>query len=223
MTDVTVACVRVDGHLGHLFTADYVARLRAMVGRHLRRPHRFVCLTDRPDQAPDGVEVVPVALPPGQKGWWAKVELFNPMWAPALRGRVLYLDLDVLVVAPLDAIVDYPARFALAPDGAPNFVPKDGTVAVHRFNSSVMAWDAGTAPDIHRAFDWSITRRLHGDQDWIGERHPEAATMPIEWFPRLSQLGAGPPFPRDTKVILAKKPKNAAAAVRWPWFAAAWG
>jgi hypothetical protein len=45
--------------------------------------------------------------------------------------------------------------------------------------------------------------------------------MPVEWFPRLSQI-TGPPFDAAARVILAKTPKNHLAARQWPWFDAAW-
>ncbi len=208
---ITVACVLVRGHVP--FTADYVTRLRSMVARHLALPHRFVCLTDR--EIP-GVETIPITAPKGCFAWWAKLRLFDP--AVGLTGRVLYLDLDTLVVADLAPIVEYPAAFALVPDGAPGFQPKSHRV-VHRFNSSVMVWD-GDSPQLWQDWTPKNATMLWGDQDWIGERLPDAAAMPAEWFPRLSV--ARPPW-LEAKVVLCKKPKNAAAALQWPWFAEAWG
>lgn len=218
MTDLAVACVWVHAH--RPYPSDYVPRLQACVARHLKRPHRFVCLTDRPDAVP--CEAIPVALPPKTKGWWAKIELFNPLHEQRLGARVLYLDLDTLPVAPLDDIVDFPAPFALIPDGAPEFLGRDGLRVIKRYNSSVMVWDAGAGAALHRDWSPAEAKRLWSDQDWIAEQC-DAATMPIDWFPRLSALEAGPPFPPATRVILAKKPKNHLAAVRWPWFASLWG
>lgn len=214
---VTVACVLVRGHID--FTVDYVRRLRSMVDRHMDRPFRFACLTDRTQaQMPEGVEAIPISHSRRLKGWWAKINL----WKPGLfEGRVLYLDLDVLVVSSLAPIIDYPARLALVPDGAPNFQGKGDMRTVKRYNSSVMAWDAGVGTDLFTEWTTVTARRLWGDQDLIGERLPNEATMPAEWFPRLSAVK--PPWPADAKVILSKCPKNHIAAQRWPWFAEAWG
>jgi alpha-N-acetylglucosamine transferase len=156
----------------------------------------------------------------GVKGWWAKLQLFNR--ATGLEGRVVYLDLDTLIVGSLDAIIDWPAPFATVPDGGSTFRPIDGRQVVKRFNSSVMVFDAGAYQDLY--LDWSlgVARRLWGDQDWLAERHPDAQTMPAAWFPRLSSIGSTGEIPADARVILAKVPKNAEAADRWPWVNAIW-
>jgi len=219
---LTVACVWVAGHVP--FTAQYVVRLQSMVARNLARSFRFVCLTDRPQLLPARIETIEIPPPGALKGWWRKLELFNP--AHGLAGRVLYLDLDVLIVAGLDPIVAFPAPFALAPDGAPEFRPKSGHATVKRFNSSVMVWDAdqvqANGSPLHADFVPAVADRLWGDQDWIGERWPAASRMPLEWFPRISEIGGAGDVPPEAKVVLVKKPKNELAAELWPWFRRRW-
>lgn len=212
---LTVVCVWVNGHVP--FTVEYVTKLEAMARRYLARPFEFICLTDRPWKVPEHIRTIPIQLRKGLKGWWAKLEVFAPN---RFHGRVLYLDLDSLIVAPLDPIVDYPAPLALVPH-AGTFNGKDGLAVVKRFNSSVMVWDAETVPPLLVRWTPDVAKRLHGDQDFIGEQCPTAATFPATWFPRLSEI-EGPPFPPDVKVILAKVPKNTIAAKRWPWFREAW-
>jgi hypothetical protein len=214
---ITVACVFVRGHVP--FTAEYVERLAAMVKRWIDRPYQFVCLTDHPEHVTGSVTRICVPKPI-EKGWWSKLELFNP--DRGLTGRVLYLDLDTLIVGSLAPIIDYPATFALAPDGG-TFQPKNGLKVVKRFNSSVMVWDVNSLM-AKRAWDTfapDVPKRLWGDQDHLGEQCQSASAMPASWFPRLSEIGA-PPFPKDSRVILAKKPKNVEAARLYPWFAEAW-
>lgn len=53
----------------------------------------FACLTDT---KVEGVETIP--LKRGWPGWWSKMELFDP----ELRGGFLYMDLDTVIVGPLD-------------------------------------------------------------------------------------------------------------------------
>jgi hypothetical protein len=211
---LTVACVWVDGHLR--FSEQYVTKLRSMVARYLKRPHRFVCLSDQDYQAP-GIEtqVIPPVMR-GIKGWWSKIHLFDP---GRFKGRVLYLDLDTLIVDALDPIVDWPSPFALVPD-AGTFRGRMGLKVVKRFNSSVMVWDAGVPDRLSKDWRQSVMWKLWGDQDWIGQQMPKADIMPVEWFPRLSQCLGGPPD--GAKVILAKMPKNEEAATRHPWFAERW-
>lgn len=213
---ITVCCVWVKGQVN--YSPEYVERLEMMVRRWmLGKEHSFVCLTDRPWEL-KAVDTIPIAGPGKLKGWWSKVRLFDS--ALMLTGRILYLDLDTLIVGPLGPILDYPSSFALAPTGG-TFEGKGNLKVVKRFNSSVMVWDAGVN---YRLFDdWtpSVAARLWGDQDWIGEQFPSAACMPAEWFPRISELGTEPPS-KEAKVVLVKTPKNEEAAKRWPWFEKAW-
>jgi hypothetical protein len=217
---LTVACVWVNGHVP--FGVEYVDKLRTMVERHLAREHRFVCFTDRPKQLARDMDHIRIDTPPaGIKGWWSKLELFNR--EAGLTGRVLYLDLDTLVVDALDPIVDFPSPFALAPH-AGTFNGKDGLLVIKKFNSSVMVWDAGCNHDLYDNFTPAIARTLWGDQDWIGTVCPNAAAMPAEWFPRLSEVvGTWPAMEPDAKVVLCKKPKNAEAVKTLRGFAEVWG
>lgn len=223
---ITVCCVWVRGPVN--YTAEYVFRLRKMVARHLSRAHRFVCLTDRPQELP-GIETISITsmagiVPDNGAGFWTKVVLFNP--ALGLFGRVLFLDLDVLIVSDLAPIVDYPAPFALTEDALVverAHLDRDryNRKLVRRFNSSVMVWYGGLCRDIWDAWTPEVAQRLSTDQDWIGERYYSAAAMPLAWFPRISRVQ--PPWPEDAKVVLVKKPKNLDAVARWPWFEQAWG
>ena len=66
-----VACVRQ----GTRYGTEYVYRLKSGVERYLKRPHRFICLTDRPLEIPD-VETVNIGCH-DLTGWWAKMALFR--------------------------------------------------------------------------------------------------------------------------------------------------
>lgn len=214
---LTVACVWVQGNVP--YSVDYVLRVRAMVSRHLPQPHRFVCLTDQPQALPSDIWYERIARPArGVFGWWSKLELFRP---GRFDGRVLYLDLDSLVVNSLEPVADFRSPFALIPD-AGTFKPKTGHCVIKRFNSSVMVWDAGVCDDLFTEWTPAVTATLWGDQDWIGLRRPDADMMPMSWFPRLSGVQNGP-VPPDARVVLAKKPKPSAAAEMWPWVRDVWG
>jgi hypothetical protein len=214
----TVACVFVKGHVP--FTSEYVRRLASMVRRWMDRPYRFVCLTDKTSLQPFGPTVEAIRIPwnGDLRGWWAKLHLFAPK--TGLTGRVLYLDLDTLVVNSLAPILDYPAPFALVPHSG-RFEGGGGLRVVKRFNSSVMVFNAGEQAHLFERFTPDVPKDLWGDQCWIGEQSPNAATMPIEWFPRFSEILNGP-VPAAAKVVLMKTPKNVVAAGRYPWVAHAW-
>jgi hypothetical protein len=233
---LTVTCVFVRGP--YPYTADYVVRLERMVKQHLRRPFHFVCLTDRVSELPRSIDSIPIAslagvVPDNGVGYWNKLRLFDPRLG--LNGRLLFLDLDTLVVAPLDPIVDYQASLALTADAfiverAHLNTDRYGRRLVRRFNSSVMVWDAGTQSELWTRWTPAVAKRMSTDQDWIGEHAEEAVGMDLAWFPRISHLvrdeqfaATGAPMPADAKVILVKKPKNHVALQQWPWFDHAWG
>ena len=217
---LTVASVFVRGE--YPYTPEYVTRLYAMVRRWIDRPFRAVCLTDQPWTVPD-VETIPVSKLQGFAPW-TKLELFNPTrnWT----GRMLYLDLDSLIVAPLGPLLDTPGEFVIT-DDPPSLAKKRthdsfGRLIIRRFNSSVMAWDGGTQTDLYTHWKPEMAKVLSGDQDYIGEKKPGATTWPRSWFPRISELNGQPPAD-PAKVVLCKVPKNADAAVLLPWVKQAWG
>lgn len=217
-----VACVFVRGYVG--YTADYVVRLRNMVARHLKRDHKFVCLTDQPaSMVAHGIEFLVVSTPSYKFPWWAKIHLFGSRVGGFGADRHLYLDLDSLVVSDLSSIVDYRSKFALVPH-AGSFEGKFGKAVVKRFNSSVMVWDRGQGADIFYNCSPAVEDRLWGDQDWIGEIYPGADVMPAEWFPRISDLQDPAQQVRagNAKVVLCKKPKNHVAAQKHAWVREVW-
>jgi hypothetical protein len=198
------------------------------------RPYRFVCLTDKPDKLyVRGMDVIgipepallPRRMPPGYSagdriyGWWSKLQVFNE--AHGFTDRVLYLDLDSLVVDSLLPILDYPADVALIPHSG-DFNGRYGLQVVKRFNSSVMVFtQSQQTADLLTEWDVNVAERLHGDQDVLGEQIPDAATLPAEWCPRLSALQNNRPKP-PVKVVLAKWPKNTIAAEMYPWVREVW-
>jgi hypothetical protein len=215
----TACCVWVHGHVP--FTSDYVIRLASMVKRHMDRPYRFVCLCDKPYMLAhqQGIERIQIPKPErGIFGWWSKLRLFDA--SLGLSGRILYLDLDTLVVKSLAPILDYPSKFALIPD-AGNFRGRGSLAVVKQFNSSVMVWDAGVNAQLWDDWTPAVAKSLWGDQDWVSEQMPEADRMPAGWFPRLSELKENRPGP-DCKVVLVKKPKPAEAVKLYPWISEYW-
>lgn len=236
---ITVLCLWVRGHVD--YSAEYVVRLATMVHRFAKGPIRFVCVTDQPARLPAEMDKIVMHPWVGPYAWWNKVRLFNPRLGfdstelpvgqtveRPLTGRIVYYDLDTLLLRGAHEIASYPAAFALAPH-AGNFNPRSHEV-VQRFNSSVMAWNAGDQAHIFSGYGSHLPGRYWGDQDWIGTCCPDAAAMPTHWFPRLSEFGleehafrtAPPMWPKDAHVILCKKPKNHEALARYPWFDQAW-
>lgn len=114
-TPVNVICMK----WGTLYGPEYVNFLRAGVGRHLKRPFRFVCFTDNTQGLRDDVQVFPLpelGLPKGERDLrWRKLAVFRRELYD-LQGTALFLDLDQVVVGPLDDFFELPGRFLIIRD-----------------------------------------------------------------------------------------------------------
>lgn len=158
---IIFCCVKA----GPKYGPEYVNVLADMVNRNVEYAYRFICLTDDPSGLDEGIETI--NLPEGLEGWWNKVALFKPGLFPK-RSRIVFLDLDVVIVGPLEPVVD---TKGIAADWLQGGI-----------NSSVMVWDAGDYPQIREKFTPDVPKRLHGDQDWI-EEVSWWAFLPSDWLP----------------------------------------
>ena len=151
---LSVVCVQTGNYLGR--GVEYVANLHRMVSEHLSLPHRFYVLTDDAASNYPGV----VAKPAKHKGWWAKIEMFNPHGM--FRGRVMFLDLDTLIVGNIDHIAAYRGHFATLRDF---WQPRGLGPAVMLFDAEWAAW-------IYQ--EWRAEgfpqRDPRGDQGWLENR-----------------------------------------------------
>jgi hypothetical protein len=149
---ITVACV----WWGDLYGIDYVEKLRDGVARNLHIPHTFVCITD--NKVPEGVIKMKPQIKAGT--WWQKVGLFSPDLF-GRSARILYLDLDLVVVGSLDQIANVAEPFCMIE----NYGPNTGHAA---HNSSCMVWTPSEETDrIFNCFTADVSKQLHGDQCWI--------------------------------------------------------
>ena len=149
-----VACVKT----GNMYGPEYVNKLYAMVARNLPdgMPGRFVCFTDDADGLLPQVETRPI-MGEGLEGWWAKLWLFSDE-AFELGDRIVYLDLDTVIIGPLDDIVSYDGPFAALRD----FYRPEA------LQSSVMSWESGYMTDIWDRWEEAGRPIIDGgDQEWI--------------------------------------------------------
>jgi hypothetical protein len=133
-----------------------------MVSRNLTLPYEFVCLTD--DQHPiDDVRSIVQKNKNYPKQWWHKVHMFDH--SLPLKGRILYFDLDVVILSNIDKLV--------AANNHNFFGIRDFNRKFHpawkNLNSSAMSWIHGTQSEIYDQFVKTPREatRMHGDQDWI--------------------------------------------------------
>jgi hypothetical protein len=112
-----------------------------MVARNLNRPFRFVCLTEDAQGLSPEIESFPlpqlkVTLDGPERGW-NKLGVFAENLYN-LKGKVLCLDLDLIITGGLDDLFDYPGEVLIIKD----WIKKDGTG-----NSSVYRFEVGAHPE----------------------------------------------------------------------------
>lgn len=96
---------------GTRYEAEYVNRLYNMCSRAMARDFRFICFTDDGTGVDEGVEIYPLPDFPSVPTHlankpWRKLSLWQENLFD-LQGEALFLDLDVVIVGPLDDFFDY--------------------------------------------------------------------------------------------------------------------
>ncbi len=225
---LTVACVLT----GEKYPVGDVARLQAMVARHLDRLHDFICLTDRSDIAagdwPAGVRRVDISGL-DLAGWWGKMALFDP----GIRGvgRTIYLDLDTVVVGDLAPLAEWGGRSGSAFGICENFTQLAGHATWPcRFGSCAMSfapgWGARVWEDFAADRDEIMAACPRGDQQAIEFLVPGGEflqdDLPAGFFLHYRDLKthwAHPP-PAASVVVFggSHNPENYGP----PWSRAAW-
>lgn len=180
----TIVCVKAGTKYGPV----YVNRLASTARRQTNRDLRVVCFTDDKRGLDSGIDAQPLPVD-GLSGWWNKVALFGET-LPGVTGRVLYLDLDVVITGSLDSLLDHPGSFVIMDN---DYVPG--------FNSSVMLFDVGAQPHVWSRFADREGKYLDGDQDWMALMIPDAAVWPDDWCVPYRLRAAEAP-PHDTKVVI---------------------
>jgi len=163
---VRVVCLK----WGDKYGPEYVNRLFEMVSRHLTLPFSFTCLTD--DMTGLKEDILVQALPDMKlKGWWYKLLIFKSGFLTfKATDKVLFLDLDIVILGSLDPLVQLSDKLCIAADDEPD-----------RYNSSVMCFSPDKYHFIWDSFEIQsdkIVRSMHGDQDWIEYVYQDAAVYP---------------------------------------------
>jgi len=112
---VNVVCLK----WGTVYGPEYVNTLYNMVARHLNLPFRFICMTEHAEALDEKIEVWPLPEfeePPWEYAKvcpaWRKLALFKPGLAN-MKGKVLFLDLDVVIVDNIDALFSFSNKLVI--------------------------------------------------------------------------------------------------------------
>ncbi len=155
---------------GQRYPLLYVRRLVAAVKRNLKKEHQFICFSDHKMHAVDGVRMFRLrdqeAALTKFKGCFARLALFDPAIQREIgaTGRILCLDLDLIVTGPLDDILDKRGPFTI--------VQGINTTNPCPYNGSMWMLNAGYRPDIWSDFSIEAASKIprHAfpdDQGWF--------------------------------------------------------
>lgn len=151
---LNVVCIQTQNYCGR--GREYVANLRRQVREHLTVPHRFYVITD--DVASNYPQMM--TKPATFRGWWEKLRIFKPCMFR--EGRVLFLDLDTILVGNIDHLAEYQGPMAMPAD----FWNPAG------LGPAVMLFDPQWAAFIYQ--EWAAAGfpmdDPRGDQAWIEGR-----------------------------------------------------
>lgn len=208
MLNVASVCV------GDGYSPEYVEILYSMVRRNLAAGvrGRFVVFTDNPAAFEGMAGIQARAVPAGLSGWWAKLFLFSEGAFPKGE-RVLYFDLDTVITGPLDDIAAYTGEFAILRDA----------YRANGWQSSVMAWEAGTLSHLWSTFVLAgYPNVAGGDQAWI-ERHHKRVHLWQDLYPgqfRSYKIDCKEFVPKGTSVVFFHgfpRPHQAGGWVKEVW------
>jgi hypothetical protein len=175
---------------GWKYGPEYVNHLYGMVRRHLRGDFDFVCLTDDPDGVRSEVRCLPIPplelnSKPGERdGAWQKLTTFAAD-LHGLRGTALFLDLDVVIVGPLDEFFTHPGDFLIIHD-YPRFW-RFGERIVG--NSSVYRFELGAHADVlehFRRHTDAARGKFRNEQEFLSHflaRQGKLRYWPRAWCP----------------------------------------
>lgn len=160
---------------GTLFPPDYVNVLYNACRGAISGPFRFVCLTDDADGFQDGIEAFPIpdiGLAPGEwytKGVWPKLALYVAD-LHGLRGRALFIDLDMVVLRGLDEMFGHGHGY-ISTDMGHGWRPGGHPGAAKEPGTCVFAFDIGQETQILDAFladKKKAVREFRNEQDFAG-------------------------------------------------------
>ena len=164
---------------GTKYGPEYVNRLYGMVRRHLGGEFRFVCLTDDAQGVRSEVQCLALptlALAPGADRGWPKLTTFKAD-LHGLRGLALFVDLDIVVVGPMDDFFELPGEFLIIKDWKRPWRVTG--------NSSVYRFRIGAHADVLQRFidDQAGVRKRHrNEQEYLS--HALHAQGKLVYWPK---------------------------------------
>ncbi len=214
---------------GDKYSLDYVERLAAGVRRHLKQPHRFLCMTERGRDVAFSEAIERHAIKDPElmgRGCYPRLRLFDPGWQARREfssgERIVSIDLDNVVVGELDPLFDRLDDFVVLQGvNASNPCP---------FNASIFMLRAGTNAKVWTDFSVEAAGKVPfdsfpDDQGWMHAKikHP-GAWGPKDGVYAFSKPGwpPGENLPNNARIVAFPGKRDPSQFTRLNWVADNW-
>lgn len=212
------------------FAPDTVYALQEMIARHYPHVHRFVCVTDHPEELP-GVETVklwddcsniPSPFGHSYPSCYRRLKVFAPDAGEIFGPRLVSIDLDTVIVGDLTPLFDRPEDFVIwGESDFPHTTPYCGSLWMLRTGTRTKAWtefDEHTSPKLA----WNAGCR-GSDQGWLayilGKKEATWTRKDGVYSFRKHLSRVGGKLPSDARVICFHGKENpwGHRAMKLPW------
>lgn len=189
---------------GSKYGARDVNVLHSMVKRHLTLPYRFICLTDDREGISSEVECfdMPEIYVPKAKDVspWRKLGMFSKKIGD-LKGKALFLDLDIVIVDNIDCFFSYSKKFTIIE----NWTQKGRGIG----NSSVYCFEIGKHTDVIEYYQNNVdevTSKYSNEQIYLSRKIGDIDFWPESWCKSFKKHSIPPYIIRYFKAPV--KPEN---------------
>jgi len=225
---------------GKAFRPAHVHAMRNMLARHLKLPHRVVCITDDPAGLDPDIQTIPLWRELRGDGYCTvRLKAFHPSMRELIGPRFAWIDLDCVLVDDVTALFARPEDFVIC----------GVELRPQPYNGSLVLMDAGCRPQVYDSFDRGrlererAAKRYGGsDQAWIAiSLGPDEATwseadgiftyrdhvagdgVPRPWHQKPLIPPTGGPLPPGARLVLLNgrrfDPLDRSLRERSPWIA----
>jgi hypothetical protein len=153
------------------YKAEYVNKLYRSFQKHLQTPHRFVCVTDKPE----GIACETFPLWDWYRelgGCYTRLKMFDPEMRKYFGKRVVMIDIDTVVTGNLDNMFNRKEDFIIH-----TYYP-DSHGYQQKYNGSLIMMDMGCRPQVYEQFKgkesdtliqglFAKKKIIGSDQAWI--------------------------------------------------------
>jgi len=197
---------------GTKYGPEYVNKLYAMVKRNLSLDFQMVCLTDDAQGIRSEVLCLPIPaldLPAGtpERGWTKLVTFSEDLHG--LKGTALFLDVDVVIVGPMNSFFEHPGEFLIIHD-----YKRPWRITG---NSSVYRFEIGAHPEVLAHFRGhfdTIRKKFRNEQAYLSDALHRAGKLgywPASWCPSFkyhsiprwpANYWQAPSVPEEARVVI---------------------